>query len=90
MTTKNVRNVAQKLAARTDPTSLPAEPTTGAGDGLLDQAEAARFIHTTPRTLSHWRKMGIIPYFKIGRARNAAIRFKRSDLEDALEKWRVN
>ena len=44
---------------------------------------------TTPklgkRNLYCWRMAGLVPYFKIGRA----VRFRKSDLDAALERMRM-
>lgn len=56
-------------------------------DKLLTEAEAARFLATTPGTLTSWRnrkRQGIaapdIPWITIGRA----VRYRKSDLERFL------
>jgi hypothetical protein len=47
-------------------------------DALLNEAEAARFLNISPRTLQAWRSRGFGPPFvRIGRA----IRYRRCDLE---------
>lgn len=50
---------------------------------LLDEKSAAKFLHTSPGTLSVWRSTGryAIPFLKIG----SKVRYRRSDLEAWLE-----
>ena len=59
-------------------------------DGLLDKAEAAKFLHVSPRTLDGYMRQRRIPYYKLGRGRNAVVRFKRADLEAVLSTYRVD
>ena len=59
-------------------------------DGLLDKAEAAEFLHISPRTLDAYMRQRRIPYYKLGRGRNAVVRFKRADLEAILDTYRVD
>ena len=52
---------------------------------LLTEKQVAAYLNITTRQLYSWRMAGFIPYFKIGRA----IRFRRAELEAALEMMRV-
>ena len=52
---------------------------------LLTEKEACAFLRVSKRNLYCWRMAGLIPYFKIGRA----VRFKKSELDAALNKMRV-
>ena len=52
---------------------------------LLTDKQVAAYLKITTRHLDSWRKAGFIPYFKIGRA----IRFRRAEVEAALERMRV-
>ncbi len=51
---------------------------------LLDEKEAAKFLDTSPGTLSVWRSTGRynLPFVKIGRN----VRYRRADLIAWLEK----
>ena len=59
-------------------------------DGLLDKSDAAKFLHVSPRTLDGYMRQRRIPYYKLGRGRNAVVRFKRADLESVLTACRVD
>lgn len=59
-------------------------------DGLLDKIETAKFLHISPRTLDAYMRQRRIPYYKIGRRRNAVVRFKLADLETILDTYRVD
>ena len=59
-------------------------------DGLLDKTEAAKFLHISPRTLDAYMRQRRIPYYKLGRGRNAVVRFKRADLDAVLNTYRID
>ena len=59
-------------------------------DGLLDKAGAAKFLLVSPRTLDGYMRVRRISYYKLGRGRNAVVRFKRADLESVLLACRVD
>jgi excisionase family DNA binding protein len=59
-------------------------------DGLLDKTEAAKFLHISPRTLDAYMRQRRIPFYKLGRGRNAVVRFKRADLEAMLDNYRID
>jgi len=59
-------------------------------DRLLDKSEAAKFLYVSPRTLDGYMRQRRIPYYKLGRGRNAVVRFKRADLETVLGACRVD
>lgn len=54
-------------------------------DHLLTEAEMCSYLRIRPRQLYTWRKKGLIPYFKIGKA----LRFRRSDIDAALERMKI-
>jgi excisionase family DNA binding protein len=54
-------------------------------EGLKDKREAALYLKIGVRTLDDWMARKTVPFFKIGRT----VRFKVSDLDTALEKFRV-
>ena len=56
-----------------------------ATDPLLTEKDACAYLRVSKRNLYCWRMAGLIPYFKIGRA----VRFRKSDLDAALERMRV-
>ena len=65
------------------PTDSP--PTDLTTDPLLTEKDACAYLRVSKRNLYCWRMAGLIPYFKIGRA----VRFRKSDLDAALERMRV-
>jgi len=60
---------------------LPATP----HERLLTEAEVCDYLRIRPRQLYTWRREGLIPYIKIGKA----LRFRRADIDAALEKLRI-
>ena len=52
---------------------------------LLSEKDACAYLRVSKRNLYCWRMAGLVPYFKIGRA----VRFRRSELDAALETMRV-
>ena len=56
---------------------------------LLNKKEAAAFLNIHPRTLDGWVCRRLVPFYKLGRGRNAPVRFKLSDLDTMLEQCRV-
>jgi excisionase family DNA binding protein len=52
---------------------------------LLTENETCAYLHVSKRNLYCWRMAGLVPYFKIGRA----VRFRKSDLDAALERMRM-
>jgi excisionase family DNA binding protein len=54
-------------------------------DPLLTEKETCAYLQVSKRNLYCWRMAGLVPYFKIGRA----VRFRRSDLDAALERMRI-
>ena len=59
-------------------------------DGLLDKTETAKFLHISPRTLDAYMRQRRIPFYKLGRGRNAVVRFKLADLEAILDTYRID
>lgn len=59
-------------------------------EGLLNKKDAARYLGVAQRTLDSYLLRRKIPFYKLGVGRTARIRFKRTDLEAALEKYRVD
>ena len=65
------------------PTDSPrTEQTT---DQLLTEKEACAYLRVSKRNLYCWRMAGLVPYFKIGRA----VRFRKSEVDAALERMRM-
>ncbi len=60
--------------------------TTPANDQLLTEPEVCDYLRIRPRQLYTWRMEGLIPYFKIGKA----VRFRRSEIDAALEATRAS
>ena len=54
-------------------------------DHLLTESEACAYLRIRPRQLYAWRKQGLIPYIKIGRA----LRFRKAEVDAALERMRI-
>jgi excisionase family DNA binding protein len=52
----------------------------------LRPAEATKLLPVSRRTLSNWQRRHVIPFYRI----NRTILFKRTDIEAALERFRVN
>ena len=59
-------------------------------NGLLDKTETAKFLHISLRTLDGYMRQRRIPFYKLGRGRNAVVRFKLADLEAILATYRVD
>jgi len=53
---------------------------------LKTKREAAHYLQIGSRTLDDWMKRKMVPFFKIGKV----VRFKVSDLDASLEKFRVS
>jgi excisionase family DNA binding protein len=62
--------------------SLRTEQTT---DTLLTEKDACTYLRVSKRNLYCWRMAGLVPYFKIGRA----VRFRKSEVDAALERMRM-
>jgi excisionase family DNA binding protein len=52
---------------------------------LLTESDACAYLRIRPRQLYTWRKQGLIPYIKIGKA----LRFRKADVDAALERMRI-
>lgn len=61
--------------------------TTQQPQSLLDKGEAAKYLKLSPRTVDCYLQKGLLPFYKIG---GKTVRFRQSDLDAALEKFRVN
>ena len=55
--------------------TVPVEP-------FINKREVARRLQKQVRTVDNWMKLGILPYYKIGRS----VAFKWSEIESALAK----
>ena len=51
----------------------------------LTEKDVCAYLRVSKRNLFCWRMAGLIPYFKIGRA----VRFRKADVDAALEGMRV-
>lgn len=51
---------------------------------LMTRETLAEYLAIHPHTLDKYVRGRLIPYIKIGRARSAPIRFRRSAVEEAL------
>ena len=52
---------------------------------LTTEKQTCAYLNVSKRNLFCWRMAGLVPYFKIGRA----VRFRKSDLDAALERMRM-
>lgn len=52
---------------------------------LLTETEVCAYLRIRPRQLYTWRIEGLVPYIKIGKA----LRFRKTDIDAALEKLRI-
>jgi len=64
------------------PTDCPRSEVAAA---LMTEKDTCAYLKVSKRNLYCWRMAGLIPYFKIGRA----VRFRKSDLDAALELRRI-
>lgn len=54
---------------------------------VLTKIEAAAFLGISPRSLDEWMKKGFMPFCKLP---TGSVRFRRSQLIDALARFEVN
>ena len=52
---------------------------------LLTEKDTCAYLRVSKRNLYCWRMAGLVPYFKIGRA----VRFRKAELDAALERMRM-
>jgi len=52
---------------------------------LLTEKDTCAYLRVSKRNLYCWRMAGLVPYYKIGRA----VRFKKAELDAALERMRI-
>lgn len=52
---------------------------------LLTEKQVCEYLKVSKRNLFCWRMAGMVPYFKIGRA----VRFRKADVDAALERMRI-
>jgi len=57
-----------------------------ADHNLLTESEACAYLRIRPRQLYTWRRQGLIPYIKIGKA----LRFRMADVDTALERMTID
>ncbi len=60
-------------------------PRTEQPAALLTEKQVCAYLSVSKRNLYCWRMAGLVPYFKIGRA----VRFRKADVDAALERKRV-
>ena len=71
------------------PAIRPAAPAAPAApvEALIGKPEVARRLNRDVRTIGHWMKAGLIPYYKISRS----VGFKWSEVETVLRtRYQVN
>ena len=54
-------------------------------DHLLTEKDTCAYLRVSKRNLYCWRMAGLVPYYKIGRA----VRFRKAELDAALERMRL-
>ena len=54
-------------------------------DPLLTEKDTCSCLRVSKRNLYCWRMAGLVPYYKIGRA----VRFRKAELDAALERMRM-
>lgn len=64
----------------------PADSPSEDPNRLLTEPDVCRLLRIKPRQLFNWRRAGLIPYLKIGKA----VRFRPSALNQALAQLEVN
>ena len=64
------------------PTDCPRHETAAA---LMTEKQTCIYLQVSKRNLYCWRMAGLVPYFKIGRA----VRFRKSEVDAALERMRM-
>ena len=52
---------------------------------LMTEKQACDYLNVSKRNLFCWRMAGFVPYYKIGRA----VRFRKSEVDAALERMRL-
>jgi len=54
---------------------------------LMTRESLADYLSVSTRTVDRGVRSGHLPFLKLGSGRNAALRFRRSDVDRALTKW---
>jgi excisionase family DNA binding protein len=57
---------------------------------LLTARELAGYLCLSPATVLDWFEAGRLPGFRLGGRKGGPVRFRLSEVEAALEGWRVN
>lgn len=57
-----------------------------ANGALLDKRGTALYLNIGERTVDDWMRKRRLPYLKIGKV----VRFRRADLDKALERFRID
>lgn len=52
---------------------------------LLDEAAVADYLSYSPRTIRRWRRHGLLPAIPMPGGRGH--RYRRADIDDAIEEW---
>jgi excisionase family DNA binding protein len=61
-------------------------PPKSARHALMTEQEASTYLRVCRRSLYNWRKAGLIPYIKLGKA----VRFRVSEVEAAINRMAQN
>lgn len=54
---------------------------------LLDEAAVADYLDFSPRTIRRWRRAGYLPAIPMPGGRGH--RYRRADIDDAIQRWQV-
>lgn len=68
------------------PNLLRAQHITSSMSDFIKKSDVARIGSVSIRTVENWTKSGVLPYLKI----KGVLRYRRKDVEDALEAFIVN
>jgi excisionase family DNA binding protein len=74
------------------PDASPSKPTlaqleVSKPEPLLTREGVAEYLAVCPRTIDRLVRSGRLPSIKLGPGRNAALRFRRSNVDAALSRW---
>jgi excisionase family DNA binding protein len=61
-------------------------PPKSAHHSLMTEQEASTYLRVCRRSLYNWRKAGLIPYIKLGKA----VRFRANEVEAAINRMAQN
>jgi excisionase family DNA binding protein len=59
-------------------------------EALLNARQLAEYLALSANTVLDWFEAGRLPGFRLGGRKGGPVRFRLSEVEAALERWRVN